>query len=253
MRLENQVRRVTKRIRFWIFLGYSRYIPGIIPRTLDLLFLLSTLFPYFRSQFVVRGIIQGIFMSVILENINFFRCRVHASSCHRCHIPAMAASPPLFPDKSGFIDPYATPSPPATPSYLSSIIPGMSLINRFSRWREQLDLPNPGTVENLQKEVKSTSSQRSLHCLLPPRLTSSCRLATHLTNFIFDGGRADLTKSLSVNPLFQVTHSFALGSQTAPPSYTFSPVFMNQNVHSSRYVLLSVSHALLLVIYARKC
>lgn len=50
-------------------------------------------------------------------------------------------------------------------------------------------------------------------------------LATQLSNFIFDGGRADLTKSLSVSPLLQATHSLALGSQTAPPSYNFGAIF----------------------------
>jgi len=120
----------------------------------------------------------------------------------------MAASPP-FPEKPGSIDLNAPPTPvPSTPSYLSTIIPGMSLLNRFGKWREQLDLPNPGTVENLQKEVK----------------------ATHLAPYTFDGARADLTKSLSMNPLFQVTHSFALGSQTAAPSYTFGAMFANQSI-----------------------
>jgi len=86
--------------------------------------------------------------------------------------------------------------------------PFANVYNRFASWRKALDLPNPGTVENLQKEVKST----------------------HLTNFFFDGGRADLTKSLSVNPAFQVTHSFTLGSQTAPPAYNFGAVYANANV-----------------------
>jgi mitochondrial import receptor subunit TOM40 len=54
---------------------------------------------------------------------------------------------------------------------------------------------------------------------------------THLTNFAFDGGRADLTKTLSMNPAFQVSHAFALGSQSAPPSYNFTAVFVNPKVH----------------------
>ena len=54
--------------------------------------------------------------------------------------------------------------------------------------------------------------------------------ATLLQNMFFDGFRADLSKSLSMNPVFQVTHSFALGSQTAPPSYNFGAVFANENV-----------------------
>jgi len=48
---------------------------------------------------------------------------------------------------------------------------------------------------------------------------------THLNQFIFDGARADLTKGLSVKPAFQVTHSFALASQTSLPSYNFGAVY----------------------------
>lgn len=54
--------------------------------------------------------------------------------------------------------------------------------------------------------------------------------ATHLTNYMFDGARAELTKGLSVDPAFQVAHSFALGSQTSLPSYNFTSVFANQSV-----------------------
>ncbi|KAI0928671.1 hypothetical protein AcW1_005852 [Taiwanofungus camphoratus] len=109
------------------------------------------------------------------------------------------ASPPLL----AKVEPPL--SPPST-SYPSSGSPWASLYGRFASWRRSLDLPNPGAVENLQKEVK----------------------ATHLTNFFFDGGRADLSKSLSINPIFQVTHSFAFGSQTSPPLYNFGAVFANE-------------------------
>ncbi|KAG5642956.1 hypothetical protein DXG03_001838 [Asterophora parasitica] len=97
---------------------------------------------------------------------------------------------------------------PAKSSYFNPISPFTDVYDRFNQWRTDLGLPHPGTVENLQKEVK----------------------ATHLTNYIFDGARADLTKSLSANPLFQVTHSFALGSQTVPSSYNFGAIFANQQI-----------------------
>ena len=42
------------------------------------------------------------------------------------------------------------------------------------------------------------------------------RSVTHLTNYTFDGARADLSKVLSQTPAFQVTHSFAAGSQGGP-------------------------------------
>ena len=55
---------------------------------------------------------------------------------------------------------------------------------------------------------------------------------TLLNNYAFDGARADLSKSLSMNPHFNVTHSFSLGSQTAPASYHFGAMFANDNVRS---------------------
>jgi hypothetical protein len=54
--------------------------------------------------------------------------------------------------------------------------------------------------------------------------------ATHLTNFIFDGARADLMKGLSMDPAFQVTHSFQLASQSTPPTYSFGALFANAKV-----------------------
>ncbi|KAF9052643.1 eukaryotic porin-domain-containing protein [Panaeolus papilionaceus] len=112
-----------------------------------------------------------------------------------------------FSEKDAHPNPYA-PETPVTHSYFNPVSPLFNAYDRFARWRADLGLPQPGSVENLQKEVK----------------------ATHLSNYIFDGARADLTKGLSMNPLFQVTHSFALGSQTLPPSYNFGAVFANQQV-----------------------
>ncbi|PFH54345.1 hypothetical protein AMATHDRAFT_53273 [Amanita thiersii Skay4041] len=103
------------------------------------------------------------------------------------------------------LDNIASPPPPSHKGFFGSFF---RAYDRFSQWRTDLDLPQPGNIENLQKEVK----------------------ATHLNNYMFDGARADLTKSLSMNPLFQVTHSFALGSQTLPSSYNFGAVFANQKV-----------------------
>ncbi|OCH95051.1 hypothetical protein OBBRIDRAFT_788787 [Obba rivulosa] len=100
----------------------------------------------------------------------------------------------------------STSPPPSQSGHLTS--PWTSWYHRFASWRRALDLPNPGTVENLQKEAKLTS----------------------LNNYFFDGARADINKTLSANPLFQVTHSFALGSQSAPPSYNFGAVFGSNNV-----------------------
>ncbi|EJF66039.1 mitochondrial import receptor subunit tom40 [Dichomitus squalens] len=100
------------------------------------------------------------------------------------------------------------PAPDPGPSSLSASRWPFSLYNRFSAWRKALDLPNPGTSENLTKEAKNTL----------------------LNNYLFDGARADLSKSLSMNPAFNVTHSFTLGSQTAPPAYHFGAIFANENL-----------------------
>ncbi|KFY07468.1 hypothetical protein V492_07112 [Pseudogymnoascus sp. VKM F-4246] len=73
----------------------------------------------------------------------------------------------------------------------------------FSARREALGLSNPGTVDNIAKEV-----QREVF----------------LTNYTFTGLRADLTKAFSVAPLFQVSHAFSMGSQGLPP-YTFAALY----------------------------
>lgn len=78
----------------------------------------------------------------------------------------------------------------------------------FSERREALGLPNPGTVDNIAREV-----QRDVF----------------LTNYTFTGLRADLTKAFSMSPLFQVSHAFSMGSQGLPP-YTFAALYGNNKV-----------------------
>ena len=36
----------------------------------------------------------------------------------------------------------------------SPLSPFINFYNRFARWRSDLDLPQPGAIENLQKEIK---------------------------------------------------------------------------------------------------
>ncbi|CEH15542.1 Translocase of outer mitochondrial membrane complex, subunit TOM40 [Ceraceosorus bombacis] len=96
-------------------------------------------------------------------------------------------------------------------SFLAPVLgPVGSVMTAWQEKRNELDLPSPGTAEHLQREVKSTL----------------------LNNFIFDGARADLTKALSMNPIFQVTHAFSMGAQQAPSSYNFGAVY-----GSERYFL----------------
>ncbi|KAK9746149.1 translocase of outer mitochondrial membrane [Basidiobolus ranarum] len=87
-------------------------------------------------------------------------------------------------------------------SDLAQIWNPLYLVQRFNEYKASLGLPNPGSYEALQREVKNT----------------------FLTNHVFDGARADLTKVLSQN--FQVTHSFSLGSMVMPPTYSFGTVFV---------------------------
>ena len=71
----------------------------------------------------------------------------------------------------------------------------------------------------------------------PARADSVTQLSTHLTHFIFDGAQADLIKGLSMDPAFQVTHSFQLASQLAPSNYSLSALFANSKVCCSMLVI----------------
>jgi len=77
----------------------------------------------------------------------------------------------------------------------------------FQERRQALGLSNPGTVENIAREV-----QRDVF----------------LTNYSFSGLRADLTKAFSISPLFQVSHAFSTGSQLPP--YTLAALFGTSKV-----------------------
>jgi len=62
--------------------------------------------------------------------------------------------------------------------------------------RKALGLENPGTVDNISREVQKD---------------------VLLSNFMFTGLRCDLQKIFSVYPLFRIQHGFAMGSQALPP------------------------------------
>ena len=84
----------------------------------------------------------------------------------------------------------------------------LDVYSAFRERREALGLSNPGTVENIAKEV-----QRDVF----------------LNNLSFSGLRAELTKAFSMAPLFQVSHSLAMGSQLAPP-YTYNALYGSPKV-----------------------
>ncbi|KAJ2507190.1 translocase of outer mitochondrial membrane [Coemansia sp. RSA 2052] len=81
----------------------------------------------------------------------------------------------------------------------------MHYYKALNQHRMRLNLPNPGQFEILNKEVKGTM----------------------LTNFMFDGGRADLAKILSPN--FQVMHTFQLGLPGQPSAFEFAGVYADED------------------------
>ncbi|KAI0031718.1 eukaryotic porin-domain-containing protein [Vararia minispora EC-137] len=111
-----------------------------------------------------------------------------------------------FPPPPTIVDAPA-PSSSKQSAFSAAVSPLANAYNRFSSWRASLGLPGPGTVENLGKEAKQALA----------------------TNFLLDGARADMTKVLSVEPAFQVTHSFQLASQSMPSSYNLATVFATQD------------------------
>ncbi|GAA5952381.1 hypothetical protein JCM3765_001955 [Sporobolomyces pararoseus] len=124
----------------------------------------------------------------------------------------MAAEPQFtapFPPTTASGVPQVVPvqeAPSRLPSFLS---PLTNLIDRIDQARDRLALPEPGKFEDLGREVR----------------------LTHLSDYTFDGARADLSKTLSQVPAFQVTHSFALGSNggpmggISPGTYKFGAVY----------------------------
>lgn len=106
----------------------------------------------------------------------------------------------------------ATLPPQRTNAVLDSLL---STYNSFQDRRALLGLPNPGTVDQIAKEV-----QRDVF----------------LTNQTFSGLRAELNKSFSIAPLFQISHAFSAGSQMLSP-YTFLALYGTNNVRSSPPVL----------------
>lgn len=93
------------------------------------------------------------------------------------------------------------------PTGLWSSNPLFSFLNNayenIAEHRRTLNLTNPGTMENLSKEVTRD---------------------VFLNQYFFTGLRADLNKAFSMNPAFQTSHTFSIGSQSIPP-YAFSALY----------------------------
>lgn len=98
-----------------------------------------------------------------------------------------------------------------TPSFVTEnpIVSAITTLSEtFHERRATLGLTNPGTIENISREVLKD---------------------VFLNNFLFSGMRADLSKSFSMDPIFQTSHAFAMGAQGIPP-YTFAALFGNSKV-----------------------
>lgn len=70
--------------------------------------------------------------------------------------------------------------------------------------RNSLDLVNPGVMENINKEVSKD---------------------VFLSLYQFTGLKADINKTFAMNPVFQIAHSFAIGSNL--PAYSFTSIIAN--------------------------
>jgi len=81
-------------------------------------------------------------------------------------------------------------------------------MNSFSERRAKLGLPNPGTVENLAREVQNNT-------LIQP-------------GYMFSGVKGEITKIFSTSPYFQVSHQFSMEERNSP--YTFSTLYGTNKV-----------------------
>lgn len=91
----------------------------------------------------------------------------------------------------------------------------------FSERREALGLTNPGTVDNVAREVQKD---------------------VLLSNFMFTGLRADLTKAFSMSPLFRVSHAFSMGSSGNLPPYALSGMYGSPNVSNQQTTTTTIIH-----------
>lgn len=116
-------------------------------------------------------------------------------------VPAAGALPTIDVTKPSSISQPA----PRTGGIVDSLL---DTYRSFQDRRAALGLSNPGTVDNIAAEV-----QRSVF----------------LSNQTFSGLRAELNKSFSISPLFQISHAFSAGSQMLSP-YTFLALYGTNNV-----------------------
>ena len=82
--------------------------------------------------------------------------------------------------KDIFIDPISHSTPASTAwSYFNPLSPLSNAYDRVQQWRADLGLPNPGTTENLQKEVRGMwGTTSTLEPVLTDAFTQRRRLRT---------------------------------------------------------------------------
>jgi hypothetical protein len=82
-----------------------------------------------------------------------------------------------FAETRGTADtPSQSASEPRKSFFFRPFSPLANVYHRFAQWRTDLGLPNPGTVENLQKEVKGTMFA------FPPSMTAYPRLNSYASD-----------------------------------------------------------------------
>ena len=100
------------------------------------------------------------------------------------------------------------------PSQVTGLVENNILLNvfrntykSFTSRRDTLGLSNPGPMDKIKKELDT-----DVLC----------------SKFMFTGLKADIARPLSISPIFQYTHSFALGPQMPP--YGFSALLGTTSV-----------------------
>ena len=86
----------------------------------------------------------------------------------------------------------------------------------FSKRRGALGLSNPGTVDNVSREVSRD---------------------VFLTNQMFTGFRAELAKIFSYQPMFQTAHSLSMGNDGSLPPYSFAALYGSPRVSEPAFLL----------------
>ena len=84
----------------------------------------------------------------------------------------------------------------------------------FQERRGALGLSNPGSVEDISREVNRD---------------------VFLKNQMFGGFRAEFTKMFSASPLFQTAHSLAIGGNGNMPPYSFAALYGSPKVCRCRF------------------